>query len=332
MAHPLKKGNEMNRIETALEDVKTVAIAGHVNPDGDCIGSCMGMYLYLKANYPQIQADVYMGELRPVFGHIEDLNIIRHTLIEPDKIYDLLMLFDVSSEGRVSVANLYLHTAKKSICIDHHVTNGGLCDENYIIPEASSACEVLYELMDNEKVTLPVATALYTGIVHDTGVFQYTNTSGKTMRIAGELLDKGVDANTIIEDSFYSKTYVQNQILGRTLLESILILNGKCIIGVVRQKEMEFYGVTAKDLDGIVNQLRVTQGVEVAMFIYSTGLQEYKVSLRSNGHVDVSRITGYFGGGGHVKAAGCTMQGSVYDVINSITFYIEKELQRLEIQ
>jgi len=320
----------MNRIETALKDVKTVAIAGHVNPDGDCIGSCMGMYLYLKANYPQIQADVFMGELRPVFDHIEELGIIRHTITEPDKSYDLLMLFDVSSEERVAVAAPYLKTTKKSICIDHHVTNNGICDENHIVPKASSTCEVLYELMDAEKVTLPTATALYTGIVHDTGVFQYTNTSGKTMRIAGELLDKGVDANAIIEDSFYSKTYVQNQILGRTLLESILILNGKCIIGVVRQKEMDFYGVTAKDLEGIVNQLRVTQGVEVAMFLYATGIAEYKVSLRSNGHVDVSRIAGYFGGGGHVKAAGCTMHGSVYDVINSITFYIEKELQRFE--
>jgi len=320
----------MNRIETALKDVKTVAIAGHVNPDGDCVGSCMGMYLYLKANYPQIQADVFMGELRPVFGHIEELDIIRCTITEPDKSYDLLMLFDVSSEERVAVAAPCLKTAKKSICIDHHVTNNGICDENHIVPEASSTCEVLYELMDAEKVTLPAATALYTGIVHDTGVFQYTNTSGKTMRIAGELLDKGVDANAIIEDSFYSKTYVQNQILGRTLLESILILDGKCIIGVVRQKEMDFYGVTAKDLDGIVNQLRVTQGVEVAIFLYAIGIGEYKVSLRSNGHVDVSRITGYFGGGGHVKAAGCTMHGSVYDVINSITFYIEKELQRFE--
>lgn len=316
----------MKQIDEMLEHVGTVAIAGHVNPDGDCIGSCMAMYQYLKTNYSQITADVYMGELRPVFGHLEDLEVIQTEVLQPDQVYDLLILFDVSSEERIAVAQPLLATAKNSICIDHHITNGGLCSYNHILPEASSTCEVLYDLLDPQKITLAVATALYTGIVHDTGVFQYSNTSGKTMRIAAALLDIGVDATTLIEQSFYSKTYVQNQILGRTLLESIVLLDGKCIVGVVSQKEMDFYGITAKDLDGIVNQLRVTEGVEVAMFLYATGNQQFKVSLRSNGDVDVSRITSCFGGGGHVKAAGCTMQGSVYDVINSITFYIEKEL------
>jgi phosphoesterase RecJ-like protein len=317
----------MDKIDTILEGVTTVAIAGHVNPDGDCMGSCMGMYLYLKANYPKLMADVYMGEARPVFGHIDDLQVIRHEVTKPDKEYDLLLLFDVSCEDRIAVATPFLKRAKKSVCIDHHVTNEGVCDVNHIIPEASSTCEVLYELLDQEKITLAVATALYTGIIHDTGVFQYSNTSGKTMRIAGVLLDLGVDANTIIEGSFYERTYVQNQILGRTLLESILVLDGQCIIGIVRQKEMDFYGVTSKDLDGIVNQLRLTKGVEVAMFLYATGPQQFKVSMRSNGEVNVSSIAAFFGGGGHVMAAGCTMEGSVYDVINSLTFYIEKALE-----
>lgn len=316
----------MNRIDTILEGVTTAAIAGHVNPDGDCIGSCMGMYLYLKANYPQIMVDVYMEEPRPVFGYIEDLDAIHYEVTQAEKEYDLLLLFDVSGEERIGVALSYLKKVKKSVCIDHHVTNIGICDVNHIIPEASSTCEVLYELMDSEKITLPVATALYTGIVHDTGVFQYSNTSGRTMCIGGALLDLGVDANTIIEGSFYERTYVQNQILGRTLLESILLLDGKCIIGVVRQKEMDFYGVTSKDLDGIVNQLRLTKGVEVAIFLYATGPQQFKVSMRSNSDVNVSRIAGFFGGGGHVMAAGCTMEGSAYDVMNSLTFYIEKAL------
>lgn len=315
----------MNKIDNILDGAGTVAIAGHVNPDGDCIGSCMAMYLYLKENYKQLDVDVYLGELRPVFGYIERIQEVKHQA-DAGKEYDLLLLFDVSSADRIAVAGEYLSTAKRSVCIDHHITNQGLADENYILPDASSTCEVLYEMLNPDCISFAAATALYTGIVHDTGVFQYSNTKGKTMRIAGELLDKGVDNTAIIEDSFYSKTYVQNQILGRTLMESLLILDGKCIIGIVRQKEMDFYNVTPKDLDGIVNQLRVTQGVEVAIFIYAIGNQEYKVSMRSNGHIDVSEIAGYFGGGGHAKAAGCNMQGSVYDAINSITFYIEKKL------
>ena len=156
-------------------------------------------------------------------------------------------------------------------------------------------------------------------MIHDTGVFQYSSTSPETMRIAGELMKTGFEFNRIIDQSFYEKTYIQNQVMGRVLAESILLMNGACIIGYLRKKDMEFYGVDGKDLDGIVSQLRLTKGVEVAMFLYETETQTFKVSLRSNGHVDVSRIAVYFGGGGHTRAAGCDLQGSMYDVINNVT-------------
>ena len=168
------------------------------------------------------------------------------------------------------------------------------------------------------------------GIAHDTGVFQYSNTSPKTMQIAGSLIAKGINFSQIVDNTFYKKTYIQNQILGRALVESILLLDGRIIVGRVRQKDMEFYGASPADLDGIVSQLRVTDGVEVAIFLYETGNHQYKVSLRSNGPVDVSAVCAYFGGGGHVKAAGCTMYGTVYDVINNLTLHIEKQLEQLQ--
>ena len=181
--------------------------------------------------------------------------------------------------------------------------------------------------MDEERISKETAESIYVGIINDTGVFQYTNTTEKTMQIAGKLMAKGIDFSHIIEETFYRKTYVQNQVLGRALMESILLLDGKIIVGRIRQKDMEFYGVGPSDLDGIVSQLRVTAGVEVAIFLYETGTQEYKASLRSNGPVDVSAVCSYFGGGGHVKAAGCTMHGSIYDVVNNLTLHIEKQLQ-----
>ena len=113
--------------------------------------------------------------------------------------------------------------------------------------------------------------------------------------------------------------------MGRVLAESILLQNGKCVVGYLKRREMEFYGVEGKDLDGVVSQLRLTAGVEVAIFIYETETQFFKVSLRSNGDVDVSKVAIYFGGGGHVRAAGCDMQGSMYDVINNLTAEIEKQ-------
>ena len=142
---------------------------------------------------------------------------------------------------------------------------------------------MLYGLLDPEKVILPVATAIYTGMIHDTGVFQYSSTSPETMRIAGELMKTGIPFSNIIDESFYQKTYIQNQVMGRVLAESILLQNGACIVGYLRKKDMDFYGVTGSDLDGVVSQLRLTRGVEVAIFLYETETQTFKVSLRSNG-------------------------------------------------
>ncbi len=172
-----------------------------------------------------------------------------------------------------------------------------------------------------------MAECLYTGIVHDTGVFKYSCTSRKTMEIAGKLMEKGIDFGGIIDNSFYKKTYIQNQILGRALLESITFFEGRCIFSAIRRNEMEFYGVDSKDLDGIIDQLRLTEGVEVAIFIYQTGAQEFKVSMRSQKVVDVSRIAAYFGGGGHVRAAGCSMNGSIHDVINNLSDEIARQLK-----
>ena len=146
------------------------------------------------------------------------------------------------------------------------------------------------------------------------------------MRIAADLMEKGIDYTTIVDESFYEKTYLQNQIIGRTLLESILILDGKCIFSYVSRKTMNFYEVTKKDLDGIVEQLRQTKGVEVAIFLYEVETQKYKVSLRSKTKVDVSKIASFFGGGGHVRAAACTMDGTVHDIINNISLHIEQAL------
>ena len=146
------------------------------------------------------------------------------------------------------------------------------------------------------------------------------------MEIAGKLMAKGIAFGRIIDETFFKRTYVQNQILGRALLESISFMDRKCIFAAVRQKDMDFYGAGSSDLDGIVEQLRVTDGVECAIFLHETENHVYKVSMRSNSQVDVSRIAAYFGGGGHVRAAGCTMSGSVHDVINNLSIHIAEQI------
>ena len=319
----------MIRLKNELANVKTVAISGHIRPDGDCIGSCLGVWNYIQDNYPDIQADVYLEQIVSKFRFLKGADLVKTDCSEERK-YDLFISLDASDRERLGEAVKYLDTAKRSVCVDHHITNPGFADENWIVADASSASELAWEIMEEEKISKHTAEALYMGIAHDTGVFQYSNTSPKTMQIAGSLIAKGINFSQIVDNTFYKKTYIQNQILGRALVESILLLDGRIIVGRVRQKDMEFYGAIPADLDGIVSQLRVTDGVEVAIFLYETGNHQYKVSLRSNGSVDVSAVCAYFGGGGHVKAAGCTMYGTVYDVINNLTLHIEKQLEQLQ--
>lgn len=320
----------MKNISEVLDHVKTMGIGGHIRPDGDCVGSCMALYLYVKEYYPEIEVDVYLESPKPVFHHIDRIDEMK-TELDGKKEYDLFVTCDVSTVDRLAVAREYFDSAKKTVCIDHHVSNRGFADINHVEGDISSCCEVLYGLFDPERVTRPIATAIYTGMVHDTGVFQYSSTSPQTMRIAATLMETGFDFSKIIDESFYQKTYVQNQVMGRVLAESIMALDGKCVIGCLRKHDMDFYGVNGKDLDGVVSQLRLTAGVEVAMFIYEVEPQMFKVSLRSNGKIDVSEIAVFFGGGGHMRAAGLDLECcSMYDVINNITAEIERHLLALE--
>lgn len=316
---------KMKKIDEILSGVSTIALAGHVRPDGDCVGSCLGLYQYLLDNMPQVDVDVYLEQPQEQFSYLPGFDQIK-TVCSTEKTYDVAVYLDVSSEDRIGVAAPLLATAKKTVCIDHHVTNTGYCGENHVKAEASSTCEVLFDLMDLEKISGSCAEALYTGMVTDTGVFQYSCTSPHTLRAAADLMEKGVPFTRIIEDAFFKKTYAQNQIMGRTLTESIMLLDKQCIVGIVRRKVMDFYGLVPSDMDGIVSQLKNTEGVHVAIFLYELEPQVFKVSLRSDELVDVSKIAAVFGGGGHIRAAGCTMSGSPYDVVNNLTLYIEKQL------
>jgi phosphoesterase RecJ-like protein len=317
----------MINLAEELKQVKTAAIAGHVRPDGDAVGSCLGLYHYLKRNYPEIETKVYLERIQDSYRILSGTDEVRHKLAADEKA-DLFFCLDCGDEKRLGDFAPLCGRAKRTICIDHHISNSGFADVNYIVPEASSTSELVFGLLDEEKLPKESAEALYMGIVHDTGVFRHSCTSPKTMEIAAALMRKGIDCSAIINKTYYDKTYHQNQILGRALLESILLMEGKVIFSAVRHKDMDFYEVGASDLDGIVPLLMGTEGVEVAIFLYEIEPQMFKVSLRSREIVDVSAVAAYFGGGGHVRAAGCTMQGTVYDVVNNLTLHIEKQLCR----
>ncbi len=315
----------MNLLEE-IGNAGSVAIAGHIRPDGDCISSTLALRGYLKNAKPDLKITVFTQDNPPtIFSYLDGYDEMNLTY-SPREEYDVFVALDVSSLDRLGDSLWFFENAKKTICVDHHETNPGLADVNEIRPKASSTCEVLFDLFEKRYIDDKVAQSLFTGIVHDSGVFQYSNMSRKSFDTVGELVEYDFDGPKIIQDTFYEKSYVQNQILGRALLESILFMDGKCIVSMVDRKMMAFYNVLPKHLEGIVNQLKNTRGVEVAIFMYEMGTQRFKVSMRSNGLVNVARVAAVFGGGGHERAAGVEMNGTYYDVINALSREIEKQM------
>lgn len=317
----------MNSVMEHITKAKSIGIAGHIHPDGDCCGSCFALYRYIRQEFPDKEVTVYMEQVPATFCFLEGAKDICSDSAK-EVVHDLFIAVDSSSLDRLGDFIPYFERAGHTVCIDHHISNEAYAKENFVNADASSTCEVIYEYLDEDKITLGIAQALYIGIIFDTGVFKHSNTSRRTMEIAGVLMEKGVDYSKYIDECFYERTYTQAQLLGRTLLASMRVLDGRCIFSCVTRRVLEFYNGTYDDLDGIIDEMRITKGVEVAILLKETDKQEYKVSMRSNSYVDVSKIAVLFGGGGHKKAAGCTMQGSFHDVINSLTLHIEKQMDK----
>lgn len=303
-----------------------IAITGHVRPDGDCVGSCLALYQYLQKKLPQALVRVYLEQPADIFSEIKGFDQIDSQCGDPEP-YDVFFVLDSVPERMMEPAQKLYEQARTTINIDHHISNTGACDKFYIVPNASSTAELIYELIDKEALDADLAKAIYIGIIHDTGVFQYSNTSPRTMEIGAGLIRYGFDFPRLIQETFYQRTYVQSQVLGRVLLESIRFMDKCCIVSCLDQKTMDFYNVDSTDLDGIVNHLRNIKGIHCAVFMYQTDVLEYKVSLRSDEWVDVSRVAAFFGGGGHMRAAGCTMKGTFHDCVNNLSLHIKEQIE-----
>lgn len=315
-------------IRELCKDAEKIGIGGHIRPDGDCVGSCLGLFLYLRKLFPDKEVKVFLEKPADIFSCLKgfDQIVILGKETPAEEPFDVFFAVDGSKE-RLGAAQKLFENAKETVNIDHHVSNAaGTGKYNYIDPEASSASELVFQLIEEELLDADIAAALYMGIAHDTGVFRYSCTSQKTMQAAAKLIGYDFDFSGLIEKTFYEKSYVQNQVMGRALLESMLIMDGKCIVSHIGRKTMEFYRVTGVDLEGIVSQLKLTKGVDCAVFMYEIRSLEYKVSLRSNEKVNVAKVAEFFGGGGHARAAGCTMNGTFHDVINNLSVHIEEQL------
>ncbi len=313
-----------NQVIEKIENAKTIAIMGHIRPDGDCVGSCLGLYNYILDNYGEKHVVVYLQPIPKKFGFLRGAGQIRHEA--DDTIYDLAVSLDCGDTDRHGEFSAIFANAKDSICLDHHGSNTGFGNYYYCDPDASSTCEVLYRHIDSERIGKECAEAIYLGIVHDTGVFKYPCTSADTMCIAGKMIQLGARSQYVIDETFYKVNFNQNKLTGMALMAAKLYMDGKVISTCVTKDMFEACHATKEDTDGIVDKIRVTDGVEVAIFIYQLDEACFKFSLRSVSYVDVSKIAVKFGGGGHVRAAGFDIKGSYEDILHEILCMVKEQL------
>ena len=296
----------MISVDNELSGVRSVGITGHVRPDGDCIGSTLGLYNYIKENVPEISVDIYLEPIEECYKFLKNADSIKTGCTE-EKKYDVFFVLDCGDKERVaSFTRKLIDNAAKTICIDHHETVTNFADINHIVPKIGSASEVLYELLDEKKITKSVAECLYVGIINDTGVFKYQATSRRTMEIGGKLMDYGINYTSIIDDTFFRRTYEQTLLVGEALLASRLLMDGKFIYSYISKAKLDELGLIGRDAGVVIDQLRFVKGVEVALFMYELPDGVIKGSLRSVDKVDVNYIANKFGGGGHIRAAGFT--------------------------
>ena len=292
----------------AVRDAKSICILGHVSPDGDCIGSVLGAYNYIKS-IPECagkEVQPYLEEINHKFEYLKGSDVIESS--RDGKVYDLAIVMDCASIDRMGKYGSYYEEAKHTLLIDHHHTNEGFCDFALIRGDASSASEILYTLLDKAYVNADTAECIYTGIIHDTGVFKHNSTHKSTMEIAAECMDYGINFSSIIDNSFFSMSLDQKKMLGYILYNMQSRFDGRLVYGYVDMKTRRAMHAEKMDMDGMIDNMRTTAGALAAVYLYETPDGRVKASMRSNSDIiDVSAIAMLFGGGGHKRAAGCFM-------------------------
>ncbi|MCR5451199.1 MAG: bifunctional oligoribonuclease/PAP phosphatase NrnA [Lachnospiraceae bacterium] len=296
------------RLDDIIKDARSIAISGHVRPDGDCVGSCLGVYNYITAYYPEKEVSVILESIPDVFHFLSGSDKVE-TASDEKKIYDLFIALDCGEIGRLGDSGHYFTDAKHTLCVDHHISNKDFADINYVFPKASSTCELIGELIDNDKITKEIAECLYTGIVTDTGLFQFQSTHRSTMNFAGFLMDKGIDYPWIADTVFFAKSLTRGKITAVAWDHARLFADGKIIGSYVSREDMNKLDALPKHMEGISNDLRSTRGVELSIFVYPLPDGAFKGSARSVKTFDCAAFASKYNGGGHIRAAGFSLTG-----------------------
>ncbi len=316
----------LDEILKEIQESEKIVILTHEAPDGDAIGSSLGLKLGLKKIGKQ--ADLIMTKFAKTFDFLPAIDEIKTE--SNIKKYDLAISLDCATIKRLDNRE-YFDNAKKTIVIDHHGSNNMYGDVNYVNPVAPACAEIILSMLlyYNIDVDAKIGTCLMTGILTDTGGLQYQSTTADTFEYAAELLRKGVDIPDICKRTLQTRTNANFELSKRVMDRLELLEKGKIAFSYITKKDLEEVKAEEGDHEGLVNIGRSIEGVEVSIFIRQDDEDEkmYKVSMRSGEYVNVSDVCLMFGGGGHPRAAGAKMQGTLEQVKNKLVNETKKYLK-----
>lgn len=317
----------MHTYEQALQDGKQFLlehddylIVSHVQPDGDAVSSTVTVG-WLLSCLGKTFTMMNEGEIPQRMRFLWNADrIVNMTEQPPQRKYKAVICVDCADFARVGLTKQYFEEDALILNIDHHPTNDGYGTVNIIKPDAAATAEILFDFVGQFPIEVDkaAATAIYTGLLTDTGGFRYANTSPNVMTTASKLLEYGVDGPMLAQILLEQVTLPQVRILNQALSSLKMTDDGKIAWVVITPEDMVACGAANEDLEGIVNYPRNIEGVEVGIFFKVIHDQAVKVSLRSAGKVNVAALAQTFGGGGHVLAAGCRLEGSLDDIVDRV--------------
>ena len=316
--------SDAQQVARTLLEHHACLILTHINPEGDAIGSMLALALALEAH--GITVTCYDRDGVPEnCQFLPSWERVRREL--PDDIPPLVVYVDADRVERCGVTPDDLPGAEVFVRIDHH-QGGEFAGPALVDTSAAAAGEIVFSLLPllGAKLTPDIATCLQAAIMVDTGRFSYTNTTPSTHRIAAELLAAGADVPTISEWTWGRTSFPAAKLLGFALSSLQLTMDDRIVWGVLRQQDFQAVNATPEDTEGIIDHLRSVRDAEIAA-LFSEKRGVVRVSLRSNGRVDVARIARQFHGGGHTKAAGLTYEGTVEHAVCDVLRAVETALK-----
>ena len=294
---------ELENLKKFIDEADTIAISAHINPDGDALGSALGLRKSLEL-YGKKSDVIKISEVDEYLKFLPQIDFYKNP---SKKEYDLFIIVDCSEFDRIDKAIEICKRSKKVLVIDHHEGGSIKTDLNIIHSDSPASCELVYEII--KRLNLPIdkeiATLLYAGLVTDTGRFLYSNISELTFYTAADLYKIGADFEMIYKNLYQNKEISKLQFENH-LLNKVEFKKPYALVGV-SQKTCKDFGVQMGDSESVVNMLRDLKGIEVACLVKEYGENEFKISLRSKDYLDVSKIARDNGGGGHIRASGFTI-------------------------